>query len=119
LEASDSHGQCAADRWRAIWTGVLETQHFVEFPIIGVNPKDGGPLAWPTIRPIRVESEWSGRVQTPVPRPPSRPRSSARQFPNRSRSPALRFTSRLLHFSSRLRHLVSQSGREGWTSTPD
>jgi uncharacterized protein YcnI len=32
----------------AVWTGVLERLHFVEFPFIAVNPKNGASLAWPT-----------------------------------------------------------------------
>jgi uncharacterized protein YcnI len=32
----------------AVWRGVLEKQHFVEFPFIAVNPKDSISLAWPT-----------------------------------------------------------------------
>ena len=34
----------------AIWTGVLEKQHFVEFPFLAVNPKEGTALTWPTFQ---------------------------------------------------------------------
>jgi len=32
----------------AVWRGVLERDHFVEFPFIAVNPKDSVSLTWPT-----------------------------------------------------------------------
>jgi uncharacterized protein YcnI len=32
----------------AIWRGVLERQHFIEFPFIAINPKDSVSLTWPT-----------------------------------------------------------------------
>jgi len=32
----------------AVWRGVLERHHFVEFPFLAVNPKDSASLAWPT-----------------------------------------------------------------------
>jgi uncharacterized protein YcnI len=32
----------------AIWRGVLERQHFIEFPFLAVNPKDSVSLTWPT-----------------------------------------------------------------------
>jgi uncharacterized protein YcnI len=32
----------------AVWRGVLERQHFIEFPFIAVNPKDSVSLSWPT-----------------------------------------------------------------------
>jgi uncharacterized protein YcnI len=32
----------------AVWRGVLERQHFVEFPFLALNPKDSISLSWPT-----------------------------------------------------------------------
>ena len=32
----------------AVWRGVLERQHFVEFPFLAVNPNDSVSLSWPT-----------------------------------------------------------------------
>jgi uncharacterized protein YcnI len=32
----------------AVWRGVLEREHFVEFPFLAVNPKDSVSLSWPT-----------------------------------------------------------------------
>jgi uncharacterized protein YcnI len=32
----------------AIWRGVLERQHFIEFPFMALNPKDSVSLTWPT-----------------------------------------------------------------------
>jgi uncharacterized protein YcnI len=32
----------------AVWRGVLDRQHFIEFPFIAVNPKDSVSLSWPT-----------------------------------------------------------------------
>jgi uncharacterized protein YcnI len=32
----------------AVWRGVLERQHFVEFPFLALNPKDNVSLSWPT-----------------------------------------------------------------------
>jgi uncharacterized protein YcnI len=32
----------------AVWTGVLEKQHFVEFPFLALNPKGSTSLSWPT-----------------------------------------------------------------------
>src|SRR2546423_438777 len=32
----------------AVWRGVLDRQHFVEFPFLALNPKDSASLSWPT-----------------------------------------------------------------------
>jgi uncharacterized protein YcnI len=32
----------------AVWRGVLEREHFVDFPFLAVNPKDSVSLSWPT-----------------------------------------------------------------------
>jgi uncharacterized protein DUF1775 len=45
----------------AIWTGVLEKQHFVEFPFLAVNPKEGTTLTWPTFQTYQggERMEWT------------------------------------------------------------
>jgi uncharacterized protein YcnI len=45
----------------AIWTGVLERQHFVELPFIAVNPKNSTSLSWPTFQTYRggERVEWT------------------------------------------------------------
>lgn len=45
----------------AIWTGVLERQHFVELPFIAVNPKNSTSLSWPTFETYRggERVEWT------------------------------------------------------------
>jgi uncharacterized protein YcnI len=55
----------------AIWTGVLEKQHFVEFPFLAENPKEGTALAWPTYQTYQggERVEWTSpdtTSKTPV-----------------------------------------------------
>jgi uncharacterized protein YcnI len=55
----------------AVWTGVLERQHFVEFPFIALNPKNSGSLAWPTYQTYQggERVEWTSpdtSSKTPV-----------------------------------------------------
>jgi uncharacterized protein YcnI len=52
----------------AVWRGVLERQHFVEFPFIAVNPKDSISLAWPTYQTY----EGGERVEWVSPDPSSK-----------------------------------------------
>ena len=50
----------------AVWTGVLERQHFVEFPFLAVNPKESTALAWPTFQTYRggERIEWTSSDTT-------------------------------------------------------
>jgi hypothetical protein len=55
----------------AVWTGVLERQHFVEFPFLAVNPKESIALAWPTFQTYEggEQVEWTNAdtaSKTPV-----------------------------------------------------
>ena len=55
----------------AIWTGVLERQHFVELPFIAVNPKNSTSLSWPTFQTYQggERVEWTSpdtSSKTPV-----------------------------------------------------
>jgi uncharacterized protein YcnI len=55
----------------AVWTGVLERLHFIEFPFIAVNPKNGASLAWPAYQTYQggERVEWTSpdtSSQTPV-----------------------------------------------------
>ena len=34
----------------AVWTGLLPTERFIEFPFVAVNPTDSARLTWPTIQ---------------------------------------------------------------------
>jgi hypothetical protein len=51
-----------------VWRGVLERQHFVEFPFIAVNPKDSISLAWPAYQTY----EGGERVEWASPDPSSK-----------------------------------------------
>jgi len=55
----------------AVWTGVLERQHFVELPFIAVNPKNSTSLSWPTFQTYQggERIEWTSpdtSSKTPV-----------------------------------------------------
>ena len=55
----------------AVWTGVLERQHFVELPFIAVNPKNSTSLSWPTFQTYQggERVEWTSpdtSSKTPV-----------------------------------------------------
>ncbi len=54
----------------AVWTGVLPKERFVEFPFVGVNPKDSTALTWPTYQTYEggERVEWTGpdSSKTPV-----------------------------------------------------
>jgi uncharacterized protein YcnI len=55
----------------AVWTGVLERQHFVELPFIAVNPKNSTSLRWPTYQSYQggERVEWTSpdtSSKTPV-----------------------------------------------------
>lgn len=55
----------------AVWTGVLAKERFVEFPFVGVNPKDSTALSWPTIQTYQggERVEWTSpdtASRTPV-----------------------------------------------------
>ncbi len=55
----------------AVWTGVLERQHFVELPFIAVNPKNSTLLSWPTYQTYQggERVEWTSpdtSSKTPV-----------------------------------------------------
>jgi uncharacterized protein YcnI len=46
----------------AVWTGVLPSARFVEFPFVAVNPKDSTALTWPTYQTYQggERVEWTG-----------------------------------------------------------
>ncbi len=46
----------------AVWTGVLPPERFVEFPFVGVNPKEPTTIVWPTIQTYEggIVVEWTG-----------------------------------------------------------
>ena len=55
----------------AVWTGVLPKERFIEFPFVGVNPKDSTSLTWPTYQTYEggERVEWTGpdsSSKTPV-----------------------------------------------------
>jgi uncharacterized protein YcnI len=55
----------------AAWTGVLPKERFVEFPFVGVNPKDSSTLRWPTYQTYQggERVEWTSpdtASKTPV-----------------------------------------------------
>jgi uncharacterized protein YcnI len=55
----------------AVWTGVLPKERFVEFPFVGVNPKDSTSVSWPTIQTYQggERVEWTSpdtASKTPV-----------------------------------------------------
>src|ERR1700682_1416722 len=55
----------------AVWTGVLEKQHFVELPFVAVNPKNSTSLSWPTYQTYQggERVEWTSpdsSSKTPV-----------------------------------------------------
>jgi uncharacterized protein YcnI len=55
----------------AVWTGSLPKERFVEFPFVGVNPKDSASLTWPTYQTYEggERVEWTGAdtaSKTPV-----------------------------------------------------
>lgn len=45
-EVKDSSGRITG----AVWTGTLAPERFVEFPFVGVNPRDDVRLAWPAFQ---------------------------------------------------------------------
>jgi uncharacterized protein YcnI len=65
----------------ASWTGELPAEQFVEFGIIGVNPKAGGPLTWRFIQSYAdgTRVEWTGEPgsKTPAPQVMLRPATEA------------------------------------------
>jgi len=54
----------------AVWTGNLPPKRFVEFPFVGVNPKEGERVTWPAIQTYEGNQvvEWTGPEgsKTPV-----------------------------------------------------
>ena len=55
----------------AVWTGVLEREHFVELPFLAVNPKNSTSLSWPTYQTYQggERVEWTSpdtSSKTPV-----------------------------------------------------
>ena len=46
----------------AVWTGSLPPKRFVEFPFIGVNPKEGERVVWPSLQTYEGGEvvQWSG-----------------------------------------------------------
>ena len=55
----------------AVWTGVLPKERFIEFPFVGVNPKDSTSLSWPTYQTYEggERVEWTSpdtAAKTPV-----------------------------------------------------
>jgi uncharacterized protein YcnI len=53
----------------AVWTGVLPKERFVEFPFVGVNPKDSTSLTWPTYQTYEggERVEWTGPDSSKTP----------------------------------------------------
>ncbi|MCE9601345.1 MAG: DUF1775 domain-containing protein [Gemmatimonadetes bacterium] len=54
----------------AVWTGSLAPKRFVEFPFVGVNPKEAGKVSWPAFQTYAEGErvEWTGEEgsKTPV-----------------------------------------------------
>jgi uncharacterized protein YcnI len=46
----------------AVWTGSLPPKRFVEFPFIGVNPKEGERVVWPAVQTYEGGEvvQWNG-----------------------------------------------------------
>ena len=57
-EVKDSSGRITG----AIWTGNLPPERFVEFPFVGVNPKEDARLVWPAFQTYAdgERVDWTG-----------------------------------------------------------
>ena len=57
-EVKDSSGRITG----AVWTGNLPPERFVEFPFVGVNPKEDARLAWPAFQTYAdgERVDWTG-----------------------------------------------------------
>ena len=64
-EVKDSSGRITG----AIWTGNLPPERFVEFPFVGVNPKEDARLVWPAFQTYAdgERVDWTGPEESKRP----------------------------------------------------
>jgi uncharacterized protein YcnI len=57
-QLKDSSGRITG----AVWTGNLPPERFIEFPFVGVNPKENGRLVWPAFQTYAdgERVDWTG-----------------------------------------------------------
>lgn len=57
-EVKDSSGRITG----AVWTGILPPERFIEFPFVGVNPKEDARLVWPAFQTYAdgERVDWTG-----------------------------------------------------------
>lgn len=68
---------------RAVWTGVLPVERFIEFPFVAVNPDHEASLVWPAVQVYAdgERVEWAGAENSATPASVTRVRSAGGQIP--------------------------------------